>query len=234
MSDKHGTRRFIVRRRLALSIAICASGGKSSTRPWGGWIGQQVGLESAACSRSPHLLRIPTRVYGTALGLSLSVEQKINHPSDDSKRNPMYHLADGIENRVPGSFGLGSAQELGRDRCPRGTRQTQRGSGVIEQRVQQVLEIETQATGVYEAALRHAGELEDQAANEAQVIVKQARAEAQVQAQKTVADAEAQAQKESKRVLTQADVEAERMEAMAMGRFGRAVTFVLNRVAGTG
>ena len=104
---------------------------------------------------------------------------------------------------------------------------------MIEQRVQQVLEIETQATSVYEAAVHEAGALPSQAAKEAQVIVERSRAEAQEQAQMMIADAQAQAQEESVRILRRANEEAERTEAMAMGRFDRAVSFVLNRVAGT-
>jgi V/A-type H+-transporting ATPase subunit G/H len=99
--------------------------------------------------------------------------------------------------------------------------------------MQQVLAIETQATNVYETAVREAKALVDQASEDSQEILQLRRAEAQSQAEKLLQDAHAQAQEEAERILSQTAEEAERMEAMAMGRLDRAVTFVLNRVAGS-
>jgi vacuolar-type H+-ATPase subunit H len=99
--------------------------------------------------------------------------------------------------------------------------------------MQQVLAIETQATDLYEAAVREAKALVDQAVEDAQEILKLRRAEAQGQAEKVLKDAHAQAQAEVERALSEASAEAERMEAMALGRLDRAITLVLNRVAGT-
>jgi vacuolar-type H+-ATPase subunit H len=104
---------------------------------------------------------------------------------------------------------------------------------VIEQRVQQVLEIETQATDVYEQAVRDANRVVEQATQEAEAIVERSRTQARADAEEMLKSACARAQEERGRILNQADADAQRFEAVAMSRFDRAVTFVLNRVAGT-
>jgi vacuolar-type H+-ATPase subunit H len=101
-----------------------------------------------------------------------------------------------------------------------------------EERVQQIVDLEQQAQTIYEAAVREAEQLPAQAEKEVRVLVEKAQAEAQAQAGQLVADVEAQAQAESARVLEQAKQDAERMKALSMGRFDRAVGFVLNRVTG--
>jgi len=103
---------------------------------------------------------------------------------------------------------------------------------VNEERVQQIVDLEQRARAIYEAAVREAEQLPTQAEKEVRVLIEEARVEAQAQARQLVADAEAQAQAESARVLEQAKQDAERMKALSMGRFDRAVGFVLNRVTG--
>jgi vacuolar-type H+-ATPase subunit H len=106
------------------------------------------------------------------------------------------------------------------------------GESVNEERIQQIADLEQQAQAIYEAAVREAEQLPTQAEKEVRDRVEKAQAEAQAQARQLVADAKAQAEAESGRVLEQAKQDAERMKALAMGRFDRAVGFVLNRVTG--
>jgi vacuolar-type H+-ATPase subunit H len=101
-----------------------------------------------------------------------------------------------------------------------------------EERVQQIADLEQQAQAIYEAAVREAEQLPARAEKEVRVLIEEAQTEAQTKALQWVADAKAQAQAESMRVLEQAKQDAERMKALSMGRFDRAVGFVLNRVTG--
>jgi vacuolar-type H+-ATPase subunit H len=104
---------------------------------------------------------------------------------------------------------------------------------VIEQRVKQVLEIETEAQGIYNAAVREADELAAQAEEEAKAMAEQSRVDAQAEAKTMIDTAGIEAEAEGKRILDEARLEADRVEAQARTRFDRAVTFVLDRVAGT-
>jgi vacuolar-type H+-ATPase subunit H len=106
------------------------------------------------------------------------------------------------------------------------------GESVNEERVQQIVDLEQKAQAIYDAAVQKAEQLPTQAEKEVQALVEKAQAEAQDQARKLVDDAKAQAQTESTRILEQAKQDAEHMKALAMGRFDRAVGFVLNRVTG--
>jgi vacuolar-type H+-ATPase subunit H len=101
-----------------------------------------------------------------------------------------------------------------------------------EERVQQIVDLEQKAQAIYDAAVHKAEQLPVQAKKEVRVLVEKAQTEAQTQASKLIADAKAKAQEESARVLEQAKQDAEHMKALAMGRFDRAVGFVLNRVTG--
>jgi V/A-type H+-transporting ATPase subunit G/H len=107
-----------------------------------------------------------------------------------------------------------------------------RRENLNEERVRQIVDLEQRAQAIYDAAVREAEQLPVQAEKEVRVLIEKAQAEAQTQARQLVADAEAQAQAEGVRVLEQAEQDAERMKALAMGRFDRAVGFVLNRVTG--
>jgi V/A-type H+-transporting ATPase subunit G/H len=106
------------------------------------------------------------------------------------------------------------------------------GESVNEERVQQIVDLEQQAQAIYEAAVCEAEQLPAQAEKEVQALIEKTQAEAQAQARQMVADAQAQAEAESARILEKAKQDAEHMKALAMGRFDRAVGFVLNRVTG--
>jgi len=99
-----------------------------------------------------------------------------------------------------------------------------------EKRIQQVLEIEKQAQGAYESALREAKEIPVQAEQEAQLILEKARAEAEKQAREIIESA--QSEEESARIMAQAEVKIRRNEAVAKSNFERALAFVLCRVVG--
>jgi vacuolar-type H+-ATPase subunit H len=99
-----------------------------------------------------------------------------------------------------------------------------------EEQIQQVLEIESQAWAIYEAAKREAEELPRQVEQETQALIEKARTAAQEEAHRLVANA--QAPEESARILAQADEEVRRTEALAQSHFDQAVGYVLDRVVG--
>jgi vacuolar-type H+-ATPase subunit H len=101
---------------------------------------------------------------------------------------------------------------------------------VNEERVQQILDIESQAQDLYQQAVHQAEELPDQAEQEAQELIEKARQDAQAQAKQLVD--EAQARDACDNLIHQAQVEAERMENLARGHLDRAVGYVLDRLAG--
>ncbi len=96
--------------------------------------------------------------------------------------------------------------------------------------VQQILEIEKQAQAAYDAAMREAEQYPRQAEQEAQATIDKARADAEEEARQMLA--KAQAEEESARILAQSQEEARRMEVVAMSNFDRAVSFILDRIAG--
>ena len=103
-----------------------------------------------------------------------------------------------------------------------------------EEYIEKVLEIEKQAQAVYDAAVREAEQSPVQAEKEAQALLEKVRTDAQAEARRLMAEAQAQARGESARVVKEAEEEAKRMEALAAGHFDRAVSYVLDRVAGKG
>ncbi len=114
-----------------------------------------------------------------------------------------------------------------------GTRVTPAGDGTFphnEEHIQQVLEIESQAQAIYEAAEREAERLPRQAEQEAQALIEKARIDAQEEAHQMIVNAKAP--EESARVLAQAEEEVRRTETLALSHFDRAVVYVLDRVVG--
>ncbi len=99
-----------------------------------------------------------------------------------------------------------------------------------EQRIIQVLDIERQAQGLHEQAVRNAEQLQLQAASEAQSLLEKARAEALEEARRMTLGA--QAKDECARILSQMDEKNHRMESLAAVHFDSAVSFVLNRIVG--
>jgi len=65
-------------------------------------------------------------------------------------------------------------------------------SGLNEERVRQILEIEKQAQDIHDAAVREAEQLPIQAEKEARAIIEKARIEAQEEARRLIANAQAQ------------------------------------------
>ena len=112
--------------------------------------------------------------------------------------------------------------------CPRhGVR---KGKCVNEERVRQILDIESQAQTIYRDAEREAEELVHQAEQEAQALVDAAQQDAHVQA-KALVD-QARDQDACDVIVSQADDEAARIENLARSHFDRAVGYVLDRLAG--
>jgi V/A-type H+-transporting ATPase subunit G/H len=114
-----------------------------------------------------------------------------------------------------------------------GTRSNPGGESTFlhsEEHIQQVLEIESQARAIYEAAEREAEQLPRQVEQEAQALIEKARTDAQEEARRLVANA--QAPEECARILSQAEEEVRRTEALALSHFDRAVAHVLDRVVG--
>ena len=99
-----------------------------------------------------------------------------------------------------------------------------------EQRIMQVLDIERQAQGLHENAVRTAEQLQLQAASEAQSLVEKARADALEEARRMAGSA--QAKDECARILAQTDEKNHRMESLAAVHFDSAVSYVLNRIVG--
>ena len=99
-----------------------------------------------------------------------------------------------------------------------------------EERVRQILDIESEAQAIYQKAVHEAEDLPDQAEQESQVLIEKARQDAQLQAQKILD--EAQDQDACDDIVRRAREEAEHMENLALGHFDRAVGYVIARLAG--
>lgn len=99
-----------------------------------------------------------------------------------------------------------------------------------EDRIQQVLEIEKQAREIHAAAVREAEQLIKQADQEAQKLIEKANSEAKDEARQIVANA--QAKDEIERILTETEDEIKRSKNLAKGNLDRAISYVLDRVAG--
>lgn len=99
-----------------------------------------------------------------------------------------------------------------------------------EKLIDQVLQIEKQAQEIHEAARREAEQLPIQAEKEAQALIEKARLEAEEEARRLVASA--QSKEESTRILGEAEEKGRQFESLAMSNIDRAVTYVLERVAG--
>ncbi len=99
-----------------------------------------------------------------------------------------------------------------------------------EKRIEQVIEIESKAQEIHDAALSEAEQLVKQAEHETQAMLVQEVASAEEEARRMVQDA--RVDDEVKRILAQAEEEAARTEALAMTNFDRAVSYILSRVVG--
>jgi len=101
-----------------------------------------------------------------------------------------------------------------------------------EQLIQQILEIEKQAQGIHQAAVRDAEQLEKQADQEAQALIEKARAEAQEEAQRLASESQAKGERECERILAESEDKSSQTETQAAQNFDRAVNYVLDRLMG--
>ena len=99
-------------------------------------------------------------------------------------------------------------------------------------RIQQVLDIEKRAQAIHDAAVHEAEQYPLRAEQDAQTLIEKTKADAEEEARQLIA--RAQAEEESARIMAQAEEEVRRMEVLGMSNFERAVSFVLDRVAGRG
>jgi vacuolar-type H+-ATPase subunit H len=97
-----------------------------------------------------------------------------------------------------------------------------------KQLIHQVLEIEKQAQTIHDAANHDAAQMQKQAEQEAQALIKKSRAKAQEEAESLVADI--RANDECERILTQSEEKSRQMETLAAEHFDRAVDYVLERL----
>lgn len=104
------------------------------------------------------------------------------------------------------------------------------GLVTMQERIQQVVELEKQAQAVNEEAAREAEQLLIQAEKEARALLEKNRADAQAEARALVSRTSVDA--ESERVLAAAEESSKQSEALAMSNFERAVAYVLSRVIG--
>nr|MBN1230169.1 hypothetical protein [Anaerolineae bacterium] len=98
-----------------------------------------------------------------------------------------------------------------------------------KQLIQQVLEIEKQAQTIHDAANHDAAQMQKQAEQEAQALIKESRAKAQEEAESLAADI--RANDECERILTQSEKKSRQMETLASEHFDRAVDYVLEQLS---
>ncbi|HEX7433321.1 MAG TPA: hypothetical protein VF326_06665 [Anaerolineaceae bacterium] len=99
-----------------------------------------------------------------------------------------------------------------------------------DKRIQQVLDIEKQADGVYESANSQAAQLPLQAEKDALALIEKTRADAQEEAKKIVE--KAKSVEEIDRISKDAQDKVHKMESMASINFDHSVAYVLARVVG--
>lgn len=99
-----------------------------------------------------------------------------------------------------------------------------------EKHIQQVLEIEKQAQGIHDAALKEAQQLPVQAEQEAQALIEKAKVDAQAEARQMVSKVKSEAG--SAQILSTTEEKNKQFEVLAMSNFDRAVAFVVERVIG--
>ena len=99
-----------------------------------------------------------------------------------------------------------------------------------EKKIQAVIEIEQQASEVYNKAVKDADRIPVQAEKDAKSIVEKARAEAEAEAQEMLANCQPKA--ECDKILADAENQIKHNEATAKHNFDRAVTYVISRVLG--
>jgi vacuolar-type H+-ATPase subunit H len=99
-----------------------------------------------------------------------------------------------------------------------------------EKRIQEVIEIEKQASEAYNKAVKDAERIPSQAEKDARGLVEKARAEAEAEAAELLA--KSHPQDECDRILADAEKGIEHGETLAKRHHDRAVTYVISRVLG--
>ena len=100
----------------------------------------------------------------------------------------------------------------------------------MNEKIQQVLEIEKQAKEIQEKAMRDAQEIPVRAEQEAQALIAKAKAEAEEEGRKLIAAA--QSTDTAQGISAEAGEKDNQFEALAKKNFDQAVSFVLERVIG--
>ncbi len=99
-----------------------------------------------------------------------------------------------------------------------------------DKRIEQVLDIEKQAQGIYDAATREAEEVPARAEQEAQAMIAQARESAEAEARKIIEAAESQ--DKAKDIAASMAKTSSDAEVKAKANLEKAVAYVLDRVIG--
>jgi vacuolar-type H+-ATPase subunit H len=99
-----------------------------------------------------------------------------------------------------------------------------------DKRIQQVLDIEKQADGVYQLAISKAAQLPLQAEKDAQALLEKTRADANAEAKQIIA--KAKSEEESDQITSDAQGRVHKMESNATVNLDRAIGYVLARVVG--
>jgi len=102
----------------------------------------------------------------------------------------------------------------------------------MNEKIQQVLEIEKQAQEIQEKAKREAQEIPVRAEQEAQALIFRAKSEAEAEARKMIADA--RSEDAAKTISADAGEKTSQFDALAKKNFDKAVAYVLDRVIGKG
>ena len=100
----------------------------------------------------------------------------------------------------------------------------------MKNHIQEVLEIERRAQAIHSAAQKKAAKLPVDAQGEANTLLENAQNKAEQEARRLLE--KAHAEKETERILGQADEQARQTRSVAMSHFDRAVSYVLDRIAG--
>ena len=101
-----------------------------------------------------------------------------------------------------------------------------------QETIAQVLSVEEAAVGLYDDAQRQAASVIAEAKKAASTMREQTLANVRQQAEKMAAESRQTAEIERARIIAQADAEGQHMENLAAQHMDRAVSLVLDRVAG--
>jgi vacuolar-type H+-ATPase subunit H len=101
----------------------------------------------------------------------------------------------------------------------------------MNKNIQAVLEIEKKAQAIHTSAIKKAEQLPLEAEREAQILLEKTRSNAEEEARQLIEAAKAQ--DDGERILAEAVEKSNKMKSIAINHFDRAVSYVLDRVAGS-